>query len=193
MATRTCTSCHATHAASLEFFKPQKNCRFGLTSWCRSCLNAYSRKWKAQNAQRLSVINRQLYATRTGEKIRESARERERLYPIRANAQRLSASVRDRCKERGLTVPSYCNTQFFIEWLSKQPSCECCGVAFDIHPAPGVKRDNCASVDQFIPGKGYDRSNVSLICWRCNNIKRNYTAEDLRRVAAWIERKRIVV
>lgn len=43
------------------------------------------------------------------------------------------------------------------------------------------------SIDKFDPSKGYTLDNVALICWRCNNIKRNYKADDLRRVANWMD------
>ena len=32
-----------------------------------------------------------------------------------------------------------------------------------------------ASVDQFIPGAGYDKGNVSILCTRCNKLKSDFT------------------
>lgn len=78
----------------------------------------------------------------------------------------------------------------FIEaWLRRQPNCECCGTAFHFGPKGGVKTDSSASFDQIEPGVGYELKNVALICWRCNNIKRDYRAGDLRMVARWLTKK----
>jgi len=61
----------------------------------------------------------------------------------------------------------------------------------DLGPKNGKPNDASPSVDRFDPSVGYTIANTSLICWRCNNIKRNYRAEDLPRVAAWMPRRAI--
>lgn len=75
---------------------------------------------------------------------------------------------------------------YIAAWIREQPNCACCGVAWHLFPKNGMKNDASPSIDQLAPGAGYLLDNISLICWRCNNIKRNYSAADLQKVAAWI-------
>lgn len=76
--------------------------------------------------------------------------------------------------------------KFIADWLEKQPTCVCCGVEF-LMGKKGFRSDRSASFDQITPGAGYLMSNIALVCWRCNNIKRNYGSADLRLVADWID------
>jgi hypothetical protein len=97
--------------------------------------------------------------------------------------------IRERSKERGCRrPPELATTKFFIAWLERQKHCECCGIAFAIGRKSGVWRQDSSSVDRFDSNKGYELNNIALVCWRCNNIKRNYSADDLRQVASWIDR-----
>lgn len=107
--------------------------------------------------------------------------------PIKVQAQRTTNSVRDRCKDLNLPLPEWVNSENVEKWLRAQPNCACCQVALHCGPKNGQWREDSPSFDRFDPKAGYELANVSLICWRCNNIKRNYTADDLRRVAAWMD------
>ena len=96
----------------------------------------------------------------------------------------------ERSKELGFTRPSaLCSKKFFMHWLIRQPQCSCCGCAFDIGPKNGHFRNAGPSIDRFDCSRGYDLENIELICWRCNNIKRNYVAADLLAVAGWMGRR----
>lgn len=67
--------------------------------------------------------------------------------------------------------------------------CPCCGREFDmrhttIRPGP---RDSSPSIDRIKAHLGYVPGNVAVICWRCNEIKRNATVDELRTVLRWME------
>lgn len=49
-----------------------------------------------------------------------------------------------------------------------------------------ARSNNSPSVDRFVPSMGYVIGNVHLICWRCNNLKRDATPEELLGVAQWM-------
>jgi hypothetical protein len=70
-----------------------------------------------------------------------------------------------------------------------KPSCECCGRRFRLQPVNGVKSDSSPSVDRIIPSLGYVLGNVALLCWRCNNLKRNATPDELLTIAKWLSGK----
>lgn len=117
-------------------------------------------------------------------------RRRRILYPLQVSAENLISGIRDRAAKLKLPVsPNLRRKSFVIAWLERQPFCDCCGVPFHFGPKDGRARDASPSFDRFDSSKGYIEGNVFLLCWRCNNIKRNYTSQDLRIVASWIESK----
>lgn len=57
--------------------------------------------------------------------------------------------------------------------------------------APGNGRsDNSPSVDRFDNTRGYTRDNIRVISLRANILKRDATADELRKVLAYMEGKR---
>lgn len=53
----------------------------------------------------------------------------------------------------------------------------------------GAQTSNSPSLDQLVPGRGYVPGNVRVISWRANDLKRNATVDELRRLLAWLERE----
>jgi len=51
----------------------------------------------------------------------------------------------------------------------------------------GKKKNNSPSIDRIVPALGYVRGNVALLCWRCNNLKRDATAAELQKVVDWMK------
>ena len=47
--------------------------------------------------------------------------------------------------------------------------------------------DHAPSIDRIDPTRGYVKGNVAVISWRANRIKGRFTADELRRVAEWLE------
>ena len=163
-------------------------CCNGLTGTCKKCRATYHRAWKWKNRERLSLRRRELYEQ--SEKIIEARRRRERWVkdPIRQRARSLRAGMRARSKKIGLAFDSETLTRDYLaKTLREAPNCPCCGTKFQMQPSGKVPSDASPSVDRFLPHLGYTVENVVILCWRCNNIKRNYSAADLRRVAAWID------
>jgi len=82
---------------------------------------------------------------------------------------------------------------FTVEWIMERlesgEPCPCCEKPFIVSPAdrtPGQKHDQSPSVDRIRPELGYVVDNVAIICWRCNNLKRDATAGELQMVVDWI-------
>lgn len=167
-------------------FPRKKNC---ASKFCKTCV---------PEIKKFRDFNRSSIKTRTTFKLKRARRHRLNMKrvenisrnPIRAAAKTLMAGIADRCRQRGLPrAPELASADFIEKWLIRQPQCECCGVDFYFGLKNGKKNDASASFDQIVPGKGYQLSNVALICWRCNNIKRNYSCSDLETVAKWIATK----
>ena len=74
--------------------------------------------------------------------------------------------------------------------ISKQTLCPCCKVLFDYESLlNGTKNNASPSADRFNNSKGYIKDNVVIICWRCNNLKRDTSIEELKTVINWLEGK----
>lgn len=50
-----------------------------------------------------------------------------------------------------------------------------------------TNRDHSPSIDRIIPERGYKPKNIIIVSWKANNIKRNWSVEDLRKVAEFYE------
>jgi hypothetical protein len=109
--------------------------------------------------------------------------------PLKVKANSMASGIYMRCRDRGWPKPEWLSPKAVEEWLRAQPNCECCGVTFCTgSTGSGQKRNDSPSIDRFDNDRGYERENVRMICWRCNNIKRDYSPSDLRRVADWMSR-----
>lgn len=185
---KTCRTCRQDKPHTLEFFPAHKMCRNGIDTRCRECDRQYRSDWRASNRVSRLEKRRAQYAENNGrERESELIKARVAREPVRQAAMTLASGVRDRVKKLGLrSSPTMIRAETHEQWLRRQPSCACCGTQFDLGPKNGRPNDASPSVDRFDPSAGYTVANSSLICWRCNNIKRNYTADDLRLVAAWM-------
>ena len=88
------------------------------------------------------------------------------------------------CDRKRFTAP------FLMAWLERQTMCECCNRLLDIgFKQDNQKHDDSPSIDRIIPEKGYVKGNVALLCWRCNNLKRDATISELETIVAWMRTK----
>lgn len=187
---RRCSRCHKWKRRSLKNFKPSERCREGLTGICRVCSAAYHRAWKKKNRVRLLKERRARYASSEKIKMARRTRARWRRDPRRMRAQLLRSGVKIRSSAKGLRVDkALLTTKYWAERLINQPACECCGREFRLVVGNGVPSDASPSVDQIRPKGGYTEKNTALLCWRCNNLKRDATPEELLGVANWMKMK----
>lgn len=145
-------------------------------------------RWKSENRDRILQRRRELHAQHNWEKHKQKREEYLANSPIRARAQIMRKGMIDRAKERGLEFDRETLTvEYVFQWLKREPHCPCCGKKLDTSfKLDGTRRDASPSIDRLRPERGYTVDNVALICWRCNNLKRDATAQELRAVADWM-------
>ena len=108
--------------------------------------------------------------------------------PIRSIAIGMVANAKKRCLERGIPFEEEALSIDYIERLINDTTyCPCCGVELDTR-ANRARVPNAASLDKVIQERGYTILNVEIICWRCNSKKSDMTADELRRIADYIDR-----
>jgi hypothetical protein len=105
-------------------------------------------------------------------------REANRQYKLRNPANIMVWQAKDRARKQGL---------FFDLKLGDITIPEFCPV-LGIRLAKGVAKwaDSSPSLDRIVPEFGYTKGNVRVISWRANNLKRDGTAEEFERIAAYI-------
>ncbi len=170
-------------------FVKNKLCKEGYAGTCRTCQNTYGRGWKRMNRDRLAPIRRRQYAERYGAIQRGKERIRKEQYPLRVRCQLLRGGMRDRARKSGFDFDS---TFFTVAYLMKlvggKPYCECCGKRLDISfKSGGSPNNNSPSMDRVVGCRGYAKGNVALLCWRCNNLKRDAASGELRQIANWMD------
>jgi hypothetical protein len=112
--------------------------------------------------------------------------------PVRDRAQVLHNGMLQRARRYSLPFD---RDGLSVAWLEarlrEHPSCECCGRAFDFARSDTAWMNPASpSCDRIVPEVGYVVGNVALLCWRCNHIKGDATADELEAVAAWLNRTR---
>lgn len=181
-----CSTCNRFLPATAEFFVINKACRGGIAGRCRKCHRAYYRKWSNTDAHRAQ--RRRYYELREKPRTAEKARLRMLTQPFHERASILRDGMKERAKWLGIPFDrDVLTVQFLKSWLQRQRTCECCGCELDVaRKMNGQKNNHSPSIDRIIPALGYVVGNVALLCWRCNNLKRDATADELQRVADWL-------
>lgn len=188
---KTCIRCGSDRPATLEFFPPSRLLKSGFCGHCRECDRKGKAASKAVRRDDLLKQRRDAYAADGGAHHRLLEGRRRERDPIQARAEILRDGVRNRVADKGLDADAEClSVALWYGRIDGSRCCPCCGVIFDLSPRrTGAQRhrDNSPSVDRLDPSKGYTVANTAVICWRCNNIKRNFSSRDLRIVAEWMD------
>lgn len=185
---RICRKCNKEHPGTLEYFVPNKGCKDGIDSVCRPCHREYMSNWKSANKERIAPRRRELYATINAPIQAEKRRRILEAHPLRERANIMRQGMADRSRNRGLPFDSAILTNNYImEWIKSTPNCPCCGISIDYgFKANGAPNNASPSIDRINKDKGYTIGNIALICWRCNNLKRDATAAELEAIARWM-------
>lgn len=172
---------------------------------CKSCKNKYAKekywndpvwreRFKAEHRQRerekrADPVRNAVILARLKAKWDASPERRQHIRDT-VNAHRrntlgrhMAGAARRRARKRGILctiTPSWAQ-----ELWERAPSCAFCGIALRTNGKLG--RDS-ASLDRLLCDEGYTPENTVLACWRCNNLKRDATPEELEQLAANLRR-----
>lgn len=185
---KTCQKCQKTKP--LEEFTKNKECKDGRTGTCQQCTNERSNQWKRDNRERILAERRAAYAADNGAAVKAREKRRYEREPFRVRAQKTRKSIDERARQSGIPFDRKAITaEYLLQWFMTTPSCECCGKSLD-YQLTDVKytgpKHNTPSIDRIIPALGYVIGNIALLCWRCNNLKRDATADELQQIADWM-------
>ena len=88
-------------------------------------------------------------------------------------------------QKRAFFDPKYITVETLVNILIYNTECPACSVVFDFG---GHSRRNC-TVDQFIPGKGYIKNNINLLCHHCNTLKNDASLKELIQMYEYLKSK----
>jgi hypothetical protein len=185
---RLCRKCNQWKPRNAAHFAASKKSRFGIRGICRECENHRRKTEKQAQGEELRESRRRRYLA--GEKRVEAARVVGRWAkdPFHMRAMMMRRGLQERCKEKGIPWDRELLTTAYIDrWLRCRPSCECCGGEFQLQPKNGQKSDLSPSLDRVDIRFGYVDGNIAMLCWRCNNLKRDATSSELEQIAAWMK------
>lgn len=89
-------------------------------------------------------------------------------------------SAKQRAKERNMPFT------ITMEDITIPDVCPVLGIKLKV--SPGNRCDNSPSLDRIDSKKGYTPSNVVVVSWRVNDIKKDATLTELRRIVNFYER-----
>jgi hypothetical protein len=95
----------------------------------------------------------------------------------------LLRGTRSRAKKRGI---EFAITAADVQMVD---NCPCCSRKLQMRTGPAVHGPlpSSPSLERVDGTRGYVPGNVVILCWRCNEIKRNATLDELRTIVSWLE------
>lgn len=184
--TMTCKQCLVEKPFDADHFMIARQCKYGLRRTCKDCINMNYNVWYLAKQKGVSHEGHEVYkndALVVGA-LSEKKYWKDSIWRQRAIV--LRAGMSNRARERKLPFDRHVLTsRFIMDWLVNQPACDCCGREF-IHGTNGYFNNSSPTFDRYVPHLGYVIGNLALICWRCNNLKRDATIEELETVVRWM-------
>lgn len=199
---RKCSKCGQLKPRSIQYFVSQKNCIDGIGGVCRPCANktqkARRNTTEQKEKRRLQWLSRKPKEVKRDKKRNKvAALKRWAVTPIKQRAHILLNGMRSRARKHNLEFDAdFFTISCIEEQLINFPHCPCCGKKFRIEIPSQRKQqlksgpaNDSPSIDRMDISEGYTKENTALLCWRCNNLKRDATPDELEMVARWMRRK----
>lgn len=149
----------------------------GLSAWCSKCRSRAKKRWRLDN---LDQVKRSRRSTRPRDRVKENAWRN--AHPERL----LWRYAKRRARENGLPF-----TITVEDVKAAWPSDGLCPI-LGIRLVKGVRVQHQGSptLDAFVPQLGYTPSNIAVVSYLANAIKRDVTDPTVfERVAVWLRSK----
>jgi len=181
---KTCITCGTTKPT--KEFGSDKKTLDGKTGTCMVCNNKRIAEWLVvpENAKNRRDRINELYFTDDGKQGREHLKQKDL-------ERKQKDPLKSRAREMRRTMIYNFDPIFTVEKLQEMISntdhCPCCASKIDIlYYGDGKRRTSVPSPDRVNPNLGYIDGNVVVICWRCNWIKSNGTADEFLQLVKWM-------
>ncbi len=88
-------------------------------------------------------------------------------------------------KQRGIEPDRRITREYILVLLKENPECQACGRKLDMETRG--KAPNRVTIDRQDNSKGYVLGNLGIICWRCNQLKKDGTLQEFKGIIAYME------
>jgi len=191
---KSCSKCGETYPANKVYFRTANTCINGLSNICRKCFQKQIRGWKLKTGLVSSDHQFPEYNFSVDRiklpKLPKFSLKRYQKYSsdIIRTAKILRQGILKRSREKKLTCDKDILTiDYFCERLSQNSVCECCGRLLNLcSKAVGVLYPDSATVDRVNINVGYIIDNVSILCWKCNAVKKDASLHELEQLYNWM-------
>lgn len=176
-----CRSCGDELPFTTKYFMRDFHQPFGLYKRCRKCTNQ-----ERADHRRRQVRTRQ-EASDDWRRTKQRVKHRVNKDPTKERARRMLRGIVERSRWRGFDRDRRVTRQLLESRMRDVDRCPCCDVVLDhtIH-FEGGSRPNAPSVDRLDPSEGYTVENIRILCWRCNELKRDATLAELQNLVNWL-------
>lgn len=188
-----CRQCNIDYPNQEDYFAKSSRYKSGFDTLCKICKSNKDKFYRENNSQDISDRRKIKYNNEIKPISHDIYVDQMKSDPILWRAKILRQGMQQRGVINNLEFDdTYFTVENIREIISKQTSCPSCKVLFDYESLlNGTKNDASPSADRIKNDKGYTKDNVNFICWRCNNLKRDTTIEELQTVVNWLESKLI--
>lgn len=183
--TKKCAKCD--QPGSFQISKNTRGVAYESTI-CRTCKNASRRAWKAKRgAKGRKQANTYMRSYAPGYRQRAPEKSQGTKQWARLNPEKyLFNKMQKNTRVRGL-VFDFTLAEFLAEIGGEIPKiCPVLGIEIKIGDGRG---DDLPSVDRLDSSRPYEKGNIAIISLRANLLKRDGTADEHRKIAAWMDRQ----
>lgn len=188
-----CRQCNNIYSNQKDYFTKSSRYKSGFDTLCKICKSKKDKEYRENNRQDISNRRKLKYNSEVKPISHDLYVDRMVSNPILWRAKILRQGMQQRSTLSNLEFDEiYFTVENIRDIISKQIKCSCCNILFDYKSLlNGTKNGASPSADRINNDKGYTKDNVVIICWRCNNLKRDTSIKELETVINWLESKLI--
>lgn len=185
-----CRRCGNIYLNQEEYFAKSSRYQSGFDTLCKICKSKKDKEYRDNNGQDINDRRKSKYDREVKPISHDLYVDSIMSDPIGWRAKILRQGMQQRSVIDNWDFDGeYFSTDKIRGIITEQNGCPCCKVLFSYESLlNGNKNPAAPSADRFDSNKGYTKNNVVFICWRCNNLKRNSTIQDLQTVISWLEK-----
>lgn len=140
-------------------------------------VRAIGDKWRSENPDKVKAAYKKWYSKHGKEYEKKWSRK------LRENRRELIMMRNCKNRARELNLPYNLDESDFVI----PDVCPVLGIPLQL--GTRTFQAGSPSIDRLVPAKGYVKGNVRIISWRANTLKRDATADEMRKVLAYMERE----
>lgn len=186
-----CFRCKATKPVS-EFYA-NSVIKDGFSSYCKPCHIGHGRLKKLSDPVKTKAYSKKYYHRRKTENpnlCSESAKRYKSSLKENPAKYRAAIFLSNNFSSKHKR-DSDVNLEFMTAMFSQSTHCKCCGIPLRSRAttdSPGQKHQDGPTVDRVDNRETYTRTNIQIICLKCNTLKSTLTIQELKIITNYVEK-----